>query len=184
MALLNGRNRITRLLAIFLAGAVAWADARGQTVDEYQVKAAFLYNFAKFVEWPPRTFKSSRDPITICIVGQSPVGAALEQAVNSKTIDARAFVIRQVAGVQPSGGCQILFVGASERKRLKSILGEVKTSGVLTVGEMDGFVAEGGVVNFTLEEGKIRFQINLNAAEQQKLRISSKLLSLAQIVTK
>ena len=162
---------------------LAILTANGQIADEYQVKAAFLYNFAKFVEWPPQAFKNPQDPIAICILGQNPFGDALEQTVRGKMIDTRTFSIRQVTDARQASACHILFVSSSERKRARSVLGELKSS-VLTVGEADGFTSDGGIVNFKIEEGRIQIQINVEAAEQEKLRISSKLLSLAQIVRK
>jgi hypothetical protein len=166
----------------------AWASlatgARAQVIDEYQVKAAFIYNFAKFVEWPPQVFKTSTDPITICVLGQNPFGNALQEAVSGKTVEGRTFIVRQLSSELAATGCQILFVSSSERKRLQAILGNVKTTGVLTVGETETFASEGGVINFRIEAGTVRIQVNVDAAEQAKLRISSKLLSLAQIVNR
>lgn len=156
--------------------------ARAQVTDEYQVKAAFIYNFAKFVEWPPHAFKSPMDPIVICVLGQNPFGGALEEVVNGKSVEGRSFVVRQLSGEQAAAGCQILFISSSERKRLRGILGELKASGALTVGETDTFASEGGMINFKIEGGRVRLQVNVDAAEQGKLRISSKLLSLAEIV--
>jgi uncharacterized protein DUF4154 len=163
-------------------GALFIAGARAQVADEYQVKAAFMYNFAKFVEWPPQAFKTSTDPIAICIVGQSPFGSALDAAVSGKTVEGRTFLVRHLSDEQPSTGCQILFVSTSEHRRVHAILDAIKTGGVLTVGETETFASEGGVINFKIESGKVRLQVNVDAAEQAKLRISSKLLSLAQIV--
>ena len=165
-------------------GAVLGTSARAQVVDEYQLKAAFLYNFAKFVDWPPQAFKSATDPIAICIVGKNPFGRNLDQAVNGQVVQGKSFIVRQVADLQQMGTCQILFVASSERKRLAAILHEVKTAGVLTVGESDNFTAEGGIINFRIEDGNVRLQINAEAAAQQQLHISSKLLSLAEIVRK
>jgi hypothetical protein len=167
------------ILGLLLA-ASAWAQA----AEEYRLKAAFLFNFAKFVEWPPLAFKTTGDPITICVAGKDPFGGALDQAVNGKTVQGRAFLVRQLADLQQIGTCQIVFVSSSERKRLASIFHEIKNSGVLTVGECDNFTAEGGIVNFRIAEGSVRIQINVDAAAQQELRISSKLLSLAEIVRK
>lgn len=158
--------------------------ACGQTSEEYRVKAAFLFNFAKFVEWPPQAFKSAGDPIAICVVGKDPFGGALDQAVSGQTVQGKSFSVRQLTDVQQIATCHIVFVSSSERKRLPSILHEIKTSGVLTVGECDNFTAEGGVVNFRIAEGTVRIQINVDAAAQQQLHISSKLLSLAEIVRK
>jgi hypothetical protein len=168
----------SRLLLSFLLSFTAFA----QTIDEYQVKAAFIYNFAKFVEWPPQTFKTDKDPIRICVLGQDPFGHALFDAVNGKTVFGRTFVIAELSDASQANECQVLFVSSSERKHLRSILGEPRTIGVLTVGEMDGFAAQGGIVNFKLTDGRVRLEINVEAAEQARLRISSKVLSLAAIV--
>jgi len=172
-----------RLKAMIL-GLLLTTAAHGQRAEEYRVKAAFLLNFARFVEWPPQEFKSSADPIAICVIGQNLFGNALDNAVIGKTVEGRAFLVRQLSGSQPLGGCQILFVSSSERNRLQAILGEIKTGGVLTVGETDAFASEGGMINFKIEGGRVRLQVNLEAAEEANLRISSTLLSLAQIVKK
>jgi hypothetical protein len=94
----------TGVWALLTTGACA------QVIEEYQIKAAFIYNFAKFVEWPPQAFKTSTDPITICVLGQNPFGNALEQAVSGKTVEGRTFVVRQLSSELPATGCQILFV--------------------------------------------------------------------------
>jgi YfiR/HmsC-like len=186
MALLMGeRLRRAGWLAVVVAiGGFSGAAAEGRLVDEYQVKAAFLYNFAKFVEWPPQAFRDASVPIVICVLGQNPFGRSLEEAVDGKIVEDRRLVVRQFADVRQVSGCHILFVSSSERKSLRVILGDLKDSGVLTVGETDGFTAEGGVISLQLEGDRVRFEINLEAAARQKLRISSKLLSLARIVKK
>jgi hypothetical protein len=156
--------------------------ARGQPIDEYRLKAACLYNFAKFVEWPAESFKGPADPIVVCILGDTPLGGALGPAVKGKPIGDRSLVIREIPAMLRAGGCQILFISSSEGKRSRAILGESRPAGILTVGETDGFASEGGVVNFKIDGGRVRIQINVDAAERAKLRISPKLLSLAQIV--
>lgn len=172
------RRGFTLLFAILLcAGAGV-----GQAIDESELKAVFLYNCAKFVEWPPEAFSGPKEPIVSCILGNTPIGAALAQAAGGKLIGDRRLVVRHISDLRETSGCQIVFVSSSERQRLRSILGEIKTSGILTVGDTEEFNAEGGVVNFKLEAGRIRIQVNLEAAELARLRISSRLLSLAQIV--
>ncbi len=156
--------------------------ASAQTIDEYQVKAAFLYNFAKFVEWPPLTFKTDKDPIRICVLGQNPFGGLLDEAVGGKKVLGRPFVVTEIQDSSPVPDCQILFVATSERKRLRSIFAELRTVGILTVGETDGFATQGGIVNFKLTDGHVRLEINVEAAGLAKLRINSRVLSLAQIV--
>ena len=174
---------LTRLKLAIVLGATCIIALPGQ-IDEYQVKAFFLYNFARYVEWPPETFKAANDPIVICILGQNPFGGALEQAVAGKVLGARPFVVRQISEIPPGSSCHILFVKSSERKRFRSMAGRLKGSAVLSVGETPGFIADGGVINFKLENGKVRFEIDIEAAGREHLRISSKLLSLAQIAKK
>jgi hypothetical protein len=167
------------ILGILLATA-----ACGQAADPYRVKAAFLYNFAKFVEWPADAFKSPAGPIVICVVGKNPFGDVLDEAIHGQAAQGKPFAVRQISDAAQMRTCHILFVSSSERKRLPSIFQEIKNCAVLTVGESDNFTAEGGIVNFRIEQGSIRLQINPDAATRQQLHISSKLLSLAEIVPK
>ncbi len=170
------------LIPVVCATALAAAGLLGQAVDEYQVKAAFLYNFAKFVEWPREEFKTPRDPILVCVLGHNPFGTSLEDVIRGKTIDGRGVAFRQVSNAQQAGACQILFVSSEDGQRFHSLARGLKPAGILTVGEMQGFAAEGGIINFKLDGDRVRFEINVDAAEHAQLRISSKLLSLAQIV--
>ena len=165
-----------------ILGLLLTTGVLGQQAEEYRVKAAFLYNFAKFVEWPPLAFMSPTDPLVIGVLGKNPFGDALAAAVAGKTLGGRAFQVRELANAQQGSSCQIVFISSSERKRLKLLFGELGSSGVLTVGETDNFAAEGGIINFKIESGSVRLQINLEAARKQGLRISPKLLSLAEIV--
>lgn len=151
-------------------------------MDEYQVKAAFVYNFAKFVEWPPEEFKTPKDPILVCVLGHNPFGTSLEDVIRGKTIEGRGFAFRQVANVEQADACQILFVSSEDGKRFRALARSLKTAGILTVGEMQGFAADGGIINFKLDGDRVRFEINVDAAEHAQLHISSKLLNLAQIV--
>jgi hypothetical protein len=157
--------------------------AYAQRIDEYQVKAAFLYNFARFVEWPEQSFKTDKDPMRICVIGQDTLDKSLEQTVNGRTVLGRPFVITDISDIRQTADCQMLFVGSSEQKRLKAILAAIRSPGILTVGEADDFASQGGIVNFKVDAGRVRFEINVDAAARAKLRISSKVLNLAQIVT-
>ena len=151
-------------------------------VDEYRVKAAFIYNFAKFVQWPPEAFQRPSDPIAICVLGQDPFGRSLEDTVANRAIEDRHLTIRHLASITQVAGCHILFVGSGDDKRPTLSLAAIKTPGVLTIGDSDVSGVEGAIINFRLEGGKVRFDINVDAAEREKLRISSRLLSLAHIV--
>jgi hypothetical protein len=181
VALLKCGRHTIRLL-LLLTGAAQLAVGQAQSLDEYQVKAAFLYNFAKFVEWPAGAFKSPSGPIVICVFGRSPLGQSLEQAVNGKQIDGHGLAIRQISDLREIGACNLLFVAASEKKRLVAVLELVKTESVLTVGETANFGMAGGIINFKLDDGKVGLEINAHAAQRARLQISSKLMSLAKII--
>ena len=170
---------LTRLKFAIVLGATCILGLRAQ-INEYQVKALFLYNFARYVEWPSHSFKAPNDPIVICVLGQNPFGRGLDEAVSGKVVDGRPFVVRQISDLPAGGSCHILFVNWSEQKRFRSWAQKLEGSGVLTVGETRGFTAGGGVINLKLEDGKVRFEIDVDIARQQHLRISSKLLRLAQ----
>jgi hypothetical protein len=178
------RGTLWKHLAVILACTATLKAGPPEQVDEYQVKAAFVYNFAKFVEWPPAAFKSAQDPIVICVLGSNSFKSALEEVIKGKAVEGRTFVVRPVSKSQLPCPCHILFVKASERKAFRAMVGDLKGAGVLTVGETPGFDTDAAIINFKVENGRIRFEINAKAAEQEKLHISSKLLSLAQIVMK
>ena len=156
--------------------------AQGLLVGEYQIKAAFLYNFAKFVEWPPEAFSDAKSPIVIAILGEDPFDPSLEEIIAGKTVQGRPLVVKHWKNLDGSWQCHILFVSASARGFLGDIFQKTGLSNVLTVGEMEGFAQRGGMINFILFENKVRFEINHKAAESAGLKISSKLLSLARKV--
>jgi YfiR/HmsC-like len=160
------------------------APARGQLsgTGEYDVKAAFLFHFAQFVEWPPDSFKDANSPLMYCTVGDDPFHGALDQTLNGKTIGTRPLRVAHFKQSRETRGCQILFLGAGEMKRLGTGIASVSGNGILLVGETEHFVQEGGVIGFSLEQNKVRFEINLEAAGKAKLKISAKLLMLARTV--
>jgi hypothetical protein len=149
---------------------------------EYQVKAVFLFNFAKYVDWPAAAFTNTSAPITIGVLGEDRFDDSLRRTVAGKTVNGRPFVIRHIAVNESPDGCHLLFISDSEKKRLGEILGKIKARPVLTVGESGQFLEAGGVINFVIKEGRIRLEINLDAARQAGLQISSKLLNVADTV--
>ena len=169
-----------RLKLGLVLGSLALAHAAAQTLDEYQVKAAFVCNFANFVEWPAAAFRNPKDPFVICVVGRSPFGHALENLAEGKSLNGHAFAVRQVSDAAQASGCQIAFLSMSERLRFRSILDGLKTTSVLTVGDTADFVAEGGMIALRLDNGRIRMRMNADAARERNLRISSHLLRLAE----
>jgi hypothetical protein len=177
---------LSRVLSALLISALASSALSNQgqpaAPSEYQVKAAFLYNFAKFIEWPVEAFKSENPSLIVGIVGADPFGSALEQTLAGKSANGRALTIRRLKWGQSLRDCHILFISASERKRLAQILESLRGASVLTVSELENFHQQGGITTFILEENKVRFAINTEAAEQARLKISSKLLILAKPV--
>jgi len=153
--------------------------AQESQLSEYRVKAAFLFNFAKFVEWPPESFSDDTSQVVIGIFGGNPFGTDLTQTIQNKTINSHPLAVRQMRSLNEITNCHILFVSASETSRLNEILETVRGKSILTVGENEGFSQSGGMISFVWEGKKIRFQINEEVAKNAKLKISSKLLSLA-----
>jgi hypothetical protein len=148
-------------------------------LTEYQVKALCLVNFARYTEWPATAFSDANAPLIIGIIGESPLQNSLQTDTNGKKIGGRSVVIRRLETEADCDKCQILFVSDSETKRLAEILARVKDKPVLTVGETERFLKEGGIINFAMRNGRVRFDADLNAAHHAGIQISSKVLSLA-----
>lgn len=156
--------------------------AQPKAANEYEIKAAFLYNFAKFVDWPPTAFADPKQPMGICVFGQDPFGHALEGSLLGKTIGDHPVLLGHAKQMADLAGCQIVFLSASETPRLREVLGRMQKLHALVVGESEGFASAGGMVQFVLDQNRVRFVINPDAVERAGLRINSKLLVLATIV--
>ncbi len=179
--LCSARSGLFRRLAVTCAMAVALVTGNAVTAadpPEYQVKAAMLYNVAKFVDWQEAQTDA---PLQVCVFGKNPFGAALD-SLRGKVVHGRQLNVRQVSRPDEIGACQILFISSSERRSLPAILAKGALAGVLTVSDMERFATTGGVVGFVEVEGKIRMEVNLEAAQQAGLKIGSQLLKLARIV--
>lgn len=177
------RSWFNSLLLILLLSIHLVTPRQGHaqdTLPEYQVKAAYLFNFLKFVEWPEEAFADSLAPIVIGIVGDDPFGSALPQVIIGKTVQGRDLVIRKYHVGEDLRGAHILFISVSERKRIPLILSSLRGSSVLTVADTEGFLDAGGMIQFLSESDHVRFAINGGAATQAKLKLSSKLLSLSR----
>ncbi len=146
------------------------------------MKAAFLFHFAQLVEWAPEALGGDEDPVTLCTFGKDPFAGDLETTVRGKSVGTRALRIRHVRQLQEIPGCQLLFVGGHEHKELTLLLATLKDAPILTVGESDDFAKLGGMIGFCMENNKVRFDINIDAATRAKLKISSRLLLLAKSV--
>jgi hypothetical protein len=158
-------------------------DARGQEAKpgEYEVKAAYLYHFAKFVDWPADAFKDDQSPICLSILGDDPFGSILN-SIRDKTVRGRTLIIKRCRSIEQIHGCHILFISPSEKGNLKQILNVLKSSSILTVSETERFTQQGGMINFITVDNRIQFEINPAAAQRNRLKISSQLLKLARIV--
>ena len=156
--------------------------------SEYLIKAGFIYNFAKFVEWPSAAFAQPDSPIVIGVLGTDPFGSVLDRLVQDKKIGQRGFVVRRykwgkdLKDLKDLRDCKILFVSTSEKAHADEIIQLVKWLPILTVGETPGFAERGGVIRFTVEDNRVRFEVNVDAAHQADLNISSRLLTLAKII--
>lgn len=167
-------------LTIFLACAPVTAF-QALPADEYQVKAAFLYHFAKFAEWPPEVFQGPNDPFAICVLGRDPFAHALDDVIAGRNISGRKIVVRRFLEAPRAVGCRILFVSWSEPKGDLAVLAGMKQQGVLTVGESGSATSAGMIIALKIVSGKVRFEIHTEPAEREKIHFSSLLLSLATV---
>jgi hypothetical protein len=176
-------QQVMRACLILLAAlGLATAPAHAQSATEYQVKAAFLFNFAKFAEWPADALFKSDDPLQICILGQDPFGRDLEQLIAEKTVSGHRIEVDHPESIAQARACEILFISSTGRPQIQQILDGLKGANVLTVGDTPGFAQMGGVINFVLDDNRVRFEINLKAAANAHLKISSRLLTVAKLV--
>lgn len=169
--------------ACSVACAAMTAKAQTQPLSESQIKAGFLFNFTKFVEWPPEAFADPGVPIVLGIVGDSPVAELLIETAAGKTVNGRAVIVQRFKEGQDPRTCHILFVSSSQEKHVPQILERVKGSPILTVSETSGFAQSGGMINFSVEGNKVRLEINLDATAQARLKISAKVIAVARLVT-
>jgi hypothetical protein len=157
-------------------------SAPGEKPGEYQVKAAIVFNLAKYVEWPAQSFADDSSPLILGILGEDKFGDDFRRMVEDKTINRRTLLVKHLSSGDDLKKVHLLFVSASERRRFADICQKVKQSSVVTVGEHESFIAAGGMINLIKKENRILPQINLAATDRAGLRISSKLLSIAEVV--
>lgn len=186
MAVLNGLGstytRGQRVLAAVVALTLLPVCLFAQVYNESEVKAAFLYRFIGYVQYPAAAFESDNSPYVIGILGKTPIAGPLQQAVRGKTAMGRPIVVKQLRLGDELRKCHILFVAESESHRLPKVLEILRDAPVLTVGESADFAAKGGMIGFFVDQNRLRFEINVDAARRAHLDISSKLLNLARLV--
>ena len=172
---------VLRLLPLTLAFCFSGGNLAAES-READLKAAFLFNFAQFVEWPASAHAQTNSPFVIGVLGTNPFGKTLEELVQGESIQGHPIAVRQFSSTDSIGLCHILFISASESSRLGEILQDLRNRPILTVGDMEAFARGGGMIRFITVQNRIRFRINLAAVREAGLTISSKLLRLAEVV--
>lgn len=186
----QGKHKIFRVaaaLVLCLSLVASASPIRAQGPDssassEYLIKAGFIYNFAKLMEWPAPTFPQPTSPIVIGVLGTDPFQGMLDAVLHGKQVNGREFVVKHMKWGDDPKSCNILFVSSSERTHLDDLFRQIRGLPILTIGDTPGFAQRGGIINFVLEDNKVRFDIDVNAARQANISISSRLLALARIV--
>ena len=149
--------------------------------SEFQVKAAFLVNFPKYVDWPPAAFAATNSPVVIAVLGETKVAEELQKVVAGRRVNGRKIVLKRLAAGAVTADCHILFVAAAEQQRSPDLVAQLNCC-VLTVGESDGFLEHGGIINLARRDRKVALEVSLTAASKAGIEISSKLLAVANVV--
>jgi hypothetical protein len=182
----NCGSRIPGAVALLVASYFPFpvpARPAAQAPTEFQVKAAYLYNFLKFVEWPEDAAPDAHGKWVIGFFGESPIDGELTHLVEGKNVLGHELLVKKFQVADDLRACNILFISGSERRRLPTILAALRGSSVLTVADMDNFIGSGGMVQFVVEDARVRVAIDVGATSRARLKVSSKLLALAQTVT-
>lgn len=172
------------LVILTIAICFAWLPlhAQAQSATEDQIKAAYLFNFAKFVEWPAEAFAKSDSPMNFCALRRSRVAYELNASMRDRSINGHPFTIKEIRGPEESRDCHMVFLTTDSRREQEKFVAAVKGLPILLVGGVAGFARTGGMIDFFVDEGKLILEINVSAAESSHLKISSRLLALARIV--
>jgi len=170
--------------AFYLLSTGGTLQAQERKPTEYEVKAAYLFNFSKFVRWPANSSVSVRQAFQICILGNDPFGSVLDDTLQGETLEGKKVVSRRITDAQEIEGCQLLFVGTNASGKFAKIRAALGKFAVLTVSDMPMFTGRGGMIGFVTTGGRVRFEVNLGAAEAAGLALSSDLLKVALAVRK
>ena len=167
---------------MFCFAAARGLGAEASTLSETQVKALFLFNFTKYVEWPESAFASPTAPLTIGLLGDTELAEPLRALAAGKTVNGHPIVIVDKMTADRATNCHILFLSTAEQKQLPSLLPALRGQPVLAVGENDKFTRLGGIVNFGRRDSKVRLEINTATAGEARLKLCAKLLGVADVV--
>ena len=168
---------------LFFGAVITQSALHAQTAEVSQVKAAYLYNFAKFVEWPPDAFRSADDPAVICVIGDDRTSAALERAIVGKKANGRRIEAMNPRSANEFRTCNVLFIGFTDKGRIVPILHSIAGSSVLAVGQADMFLSLGGMINLFQKDGTITLEIDPKTTDSAGLKVSSRLLVVARVIT-
>lgn len=177
-----GRFALWGLVGLLVCRPGRSLPAQEPTAPEFQVKAVFLYNFAQFVDWPPEVFADSTAPVVIGVLGEDPFGAVLDNTLRGERIAGHPLEVRRFRSVADLTPCQILFIGTVHGEGMEQVLAALAGRPILTVSDERRFAPRGGMIGFVVDRSRIRFQVNLEAAQAARLTISSKLLRVADVV--
>ena len=170
------------LLFLFLAFTIGVASPLFAQTSEYELKAVFLYNFTHFVTWPESAFSSPDSPFQLCVIGEDPFGHFLDDTVTSEKVNDHPIVVRRIQELDNSASCHIIFLSEKSPFTEQQVLSVVRDHPVLVTGETEEFAEKGGTIAFRVQDSRIRLQVNLRAARQANLAISSKLLKLSDVI--
>jgi len=169
-------------IAAAVAGLSVRAAAALPVFDEFQVKAAFVFNLARFVEWPADAFADANSPVTFCVVGADSFGATLDSVVRGHQIGGRAVLVKRLREASPGAGCHVVFLPSADPAVHAEALSRLGAASVLTVADGHAFAARGGAIALFLEDQRVRFEVNTDATTRARLKISSRVLALASAV--
>jgi hypothetical protein len=183
MQIIRKTLRIWFVVLVLLFGNILFVPAQTYNAREYQIKAAFLFNFTQFVNWPPTAFVSDQSPLIIGILGKDPFGSYLDETVVGEKINGRSLIIQRYKSIEEVDRCHILFINLPDAKKFNDVITNLKGRNVLTVGDDPDFLQRGGMMKFFTKDNKVQIQVNLEATQAANLTVSSKLLRLVQIFT-
>ncbi|HZR15714.1 MAG TPA: YfiR family protein [Verrucomicrobiae bacterium] len=178
-----GRQVMLLALAVLAGSGIFRCSAQTGTQHEYELKAGVLYHIIEYVEWPKGALSNNPPAIEIGLIGQIPFADAIE-VLNGKTVQGRELIVKRISDPQAAARCQVLFVGASEKSRIPEIVAQINDRPILTVGEIEGFAEQGGMVNLIAGPNRIVMEINREVANKARLSMSSQLLKLAKVITR
>ena len=176
-------RRLIIFMVMMMLGQASCALAQdSEASSEYLIKAGYIYNFAKLVEWPATAFAQPDSPIVIGIIGNDPFGPIIDKVLEGKKVNGHPFLIKRLKATADVKECHILFIGSSLSSHVADTIRLTRGTHILTISEIPGFADRGGIINLTLEQNKVRFEVNVDAAKEADLNISSRLLVLAKVI--